>query len=84
MSKSLYEISCDNMKNELKTLYKKINLELDDVVSHMKKNSFESFTDIKDEIYLMKLKNFYEMMYKFDNLNYYYKKYYNIDYQDSD
>ena len=39
------------MKNKLKTLYEKINLELDDVISHMKKNSFESFTDIKDEIY---------------------------------
>ena len=72
------------MKNKLKTLYKKINLELDDVISHMKKNSFESFTDIKDEIYLKKWENFHKMMMEFDYLNYSFKKIYNCDYYDQD
>ena len=72
------------MKNKLKTLYKKINLELDDVISHMKKNSFESFTDIKDEIYLKKWENFNKMMMEFDYLNYSFKKIYNCDYYDQD
>ena len=70
------------MKNKLKTLYEKINLELDDVISHMKKNSFKSFTDIKDEIYLKKWENFNKMMMEFDYLNYSFKKIYDCDYYD--
>ena len=72
------------MKNKLKTLYKKIHLELDDVISHMKKNSFESFTDIKDEIYLKKWENFNKMMIEFDYLNCSFKEIYNCDYYDQD
>ena len=72
------------MKNKLKTLYEKINLELDDVISHMKKNSFESFTDIKDEIYLKKWENFNKMMMEFDYLSYSFEKIYNCDYRDLD
>ena len=72
------------MKNKLKTLRENINLELDDVISHMKKNSFESFTDIKDEIYLKKWENFNKMMMEFDYLNYSFKKIYNCDYYDQD
>ena len=50
----------------------------------MKKNSFESFTDIKDEIYLKKWENFHKMMMEFDYLNYSFKKIYNCDYYDQD
>ena len=70
------------IKNKLKILREKINLELDDVISHMRKNSFKSFADIKDEIYLKKWKNFNEMMKEFDYLNCLFKKIYGCNYCD--
>ena len=70
------------IKSKLKILREKINLELDDVISHMRKNSFKSFADIKDEIYLKKWKNFNEMMKEFDYLNCLFEKIYGCNYYD--
>ena len=72
------------MKNEIKTLREKIRLELDDVISHMKKNSLKYFTDIKDEIYLNKWKHFNEMLIGLDYLRITFKKMYDYDYFDED
>ena len=70
------------IKNKLKTLHEKINLELDDVICHMKENSFKSFSDIKDKIYLKKWENFHEMMKEFHVLNCSFKKIYGCNYFD--
>ena len=67
------------MKNEINTLGKKTMLELNDILSHMKKHSLKDFTNIKDEIVKEKIINYNKMFIGLGYLEFTFMKMFNCD-----
>ena len=67
------------MKDEIKTLSKKIMSELYDILSHMEKHSLKDFTNIKDEIIKEKIINYNKMFIGLDYLEFTFMKMFNCD-----